>query len=113
MERLRQLVASRGNGFRLSEPFCGGVAFATDCHRLQPLGSIRAPSSVASSGYGGVHTGTSMRQWPTRNAYGPRSTLSMDAVEDGHFEVGVQLLLAREELIEERVTFAPARRAMR
>jgi hypothetical protein len=37
----------------------------------------------------------------------------MDAVEDGHLEVGVQLLLAREELIEERVAFAPARRAMR
>jgi hypothetical protein len=36
-----------------------------------------------------------------------------DAVEDGHLEVGVQLLLAREELIEERVQFVPARRAMR
>jgi hypothetical protein len=35
-----------------------------------------------------------------------------DAVEDGHLEVGVQFLLAREELIGER-TFVPARRAMR
>jgi hypothetical protein len=30
-----------------------------------------------------------------------------DAVEDGHLEVGVQLLLAREELIEERVHLRP------
>ena len=35
------------------------------------------------------------------------------AVEDGHLEVGVQLLQAREELIEDRVSFVPARRAMR
>jgi dihydrofolate reductase len=44
-------------------------------------------------------------------AYGcsPKSTLSV-TVEDGHLEVGVQLLLEREELIEERVHFVPARR---
>jgi dihydrofolate reductase len=44
-------------------------------------------------------------------AYGcsPKSTLSV-TVEDGHLEVGVQLLLEREELIEKRVHFVPARR---
>jgi hypothetical protein len=30
------------------------IRFATDCHRLQPRGSIRAPSDVASSGYWAV-----------------------------------------------------------
>jgi hypothetical protein len=34
-----------------------------------------------------------------------------DAVEDGHLEVGVQLLLARED--RRARTFVPARRAMR
>src|SRR5438876_12365543 len=27
------------------------IRFATDCHRLQPEGSIKAPSSVACAGY--------------------------------------------------------------
>jgi hypothetical protein len=52
MEPLRQPVATGGNGFRLFPRFSGG-RFAADCHRLQPRGSIKAPSSVAGSGYVG------------------------------------------------------------
>jgi hypothetical protein len=41
------------NGFRLSEPACGAVQFANGCHRLRPLGSIKAPYCVVCCGYGG------------------------------------------------------------
>jgi hypothetical protein len=41
------MVATHGNGFRLSE-----LLWAVPiCHRLHPLGSINAPSSVACSDY--------------------------------------------------------------
>jgi hypothetical protein len=50
MELRRQPVATHGNGFRLSGPF-EAVPFATDCHGLRPLGSIKAPRLVASVGY--------------------------------------------------------------
>jgi hypothetical protein len=51
MERLRQLVATRGNGFRLFAPFPPPVPFATGCDQLRPLGSTKAPSSVVYLGY--------------------------------------------------------------
>ena len=41
----RQLVATHGNGFRLSEPFVGVVAFATGCGRLAPETLHRVLSS--------------------------------------------------------------------
>jgi hypothetical protein len=45
-----QTVATDGNGFRLIARFSGESRFATGCHRLQPRGSIKAPSQVASGG---------------------------------------------------------------
>jgi hypothetical protein len=90
-----------------------GVAFATDCHRLPTAGSIRAPSSRclfwlrrSTQRHVDAPLADAQRVRVEVNALG-------DAVEDGHLEVGVQLLLAREELIEERVQFVPARRAIR
>jgi len=49
MERLRQPVATGGNGFR---HFRGLRAdpFATDYHPLQPQGSIHPPTFVVSIG---------------------------------------------------------------
>ena len=46
MRSLRQLVANAGNGFGLFPPVSCAAAFATGCHRLQPRGSIKAPSVV-------------------------------------------------------------------
>jgi hypothetical protein len=46
MESARQLVAIDDNGFGLFAAGFGLGAFATDCHRLQPLGSIKAPYSA-------------------------------------------------------------------
>jgi hypothetical protein len=40
------------------EPLTPSLPFATDCHRLQPRGSIKAPSDVASSGY------CALQGWP-------------------------------------------------
>jgi hypothetical protein len=45
MERLWQAGATHGNGFRLFSTVSGTIAFATSCHRLQPRGSIKAPSA--------------------------------------------------------------------
>jgi hypothetical protein len=45
--------ATGGNApqrFRLNSAAFGGTAFATGCHRLQPRGSIKAPSLVVSCG---------------------------------------------------------------
>jgi len=44
MAFLRQLLATHGNGFGYLSRF-DVAAFATRCHRLQPLGSINAPSA--------------------------------------------------------------------
>src|SRR5205823_314643 len=46
MELRTQLVAAGGNGFGLFSPLPRSSDFAADCHRLQPRGSIKAPSSV-------------------------------------------------------------------
>jgi hypothetical protein len=32
----RQLIATHGSGFRLFEPFFGGIAFAAGCDRSAP-----------------------------------------------------------------------------
>jgi hypothetical protein len=51
MERLRQPVATGRNGFGLFSPRLRLSRFAVDCHRLQPRGSIKAPSIVVCSGH--------------------------------------------------------------
>jgi hypothetical protein len=45
---LRQLVATYGNSFGLSEPLWHRL-IATNCHRLQPRASIKAPWFVVHS----------------------------------------------------------------
>jgi hypothetical protein len=52
MERLKQLVATHGNGLRRSQPFLAFSQFATGCDRLQPLGSLKAHNAVVCCGYG-------------------------------------------------------------
>jgi hypothetical protein len=103
----RQPVATHGNGFAGFSRF----RIPPICRRLRqvrPLGSVSAPSSVYFSG---------SRRSPQRHVDAPLADAQSvrvevnalgDAVEDGHLEVGVQLLLAREES-----AYICARRAMR
>src|SRR2546430_16951179 len=49
MERLRQPVATDGNGFGLFLGASAPVRFAVDCHRLQPRGSIKMTCSETPS----------------------------------------------------------------
>jgi hypothetical protein len=51
MELRTQLVAAGGNSFWPVSAASVTPRFADDCHRLQPRGSIRAPSSVVCVGY--------------------------------------------------------------
>src|SRR5215211_4660831 len=48
MRCARQLVATHRDGFRLPEPFVARP-FATGCHWLRPLGSIKAPYTESES----------------------------------------------------------------
>jgi hypothetical protein len=50
MRSSRQLVAADGNGFGFDLAGLWRRRFATNCYRLQPRGSIRAPSSVVDFG---------------------------------------------------------------
>jgi hypothetical protein len=92
MERLRQPVASHGNGFRLSEPFWGAS-------HLPPIATVATAE---------LHKGSILRclfwlrRSPQRHADATLADAQRvraevnalgDAVEDGHLEVGVQLLL--------------------
>jgi hypothetical protein len=47
----RQPVATRGNRFGLISPSSAPPPLATNCHRLQPPGSIKAPYFVVRSDY--------------------------------------------------------------
>jgi hypothetical protein len=51
MELRRQLIATDGNSFPPILSRFAADAFATGCHRLRPLGSIKAPSLVVHVGY--------------------------------------------------------------
>jgi hypothetical protein len=53
MRSLRQLVATHGNGFGLFSGTPALSRLAADCQRLQPRGSIRAPSLVVKQGDSG------------------------------------------------------------
>jgi hypothetical protein len=50
MRSKRQPVATHGNGFGLISALFAVGEFATGCLRLQPWGSIKAPSSVVNVG---------------------------------------------------------------
>jgi hypothetical protein len=50
MERLRQRMAARGNGFGLFPASLRRADLPADCRRLRPRGSIKAPPFVVSSG---------------------------------------------------------------
>jgi len=56
------LISERDRVFGTPQAFAP-IGFATDCHRLQPRGSIKAPSDFASSGYcpAGMATGCNRR----------------------------------------------------
>src|SRR5919201_6123243 len=45
---------NRRRRFRLVFAVSAAIRFATDCHRFQPRGSIKAPSNVVTIGYAGI-----------------------------------------------------------
>src|ERR671937_80420 len=45
---------NRRQRFWLVFAVSAAIRFATDCHRLQPRGSIKAPSNVVTIGYAGI-----------------------------------------------------------